>query len=160
MGKARVVWTAEKYQRLLAATIVAHPSMKLNYHAIAAIFGEGATYDTIETRFRTVKATGKQLAAEVASGERPTEAAPTPRKRKAIAGDANPSPTKRKSVTKNITTIRRSSSHEGTPETPETPRKRKAMAVKMEMEDREDTPDEPWSSASDTEVTEVMGFSF
>jgi hypothetical protein len=29
MGKARVVWTAEKYQRLLAATIVAHPNMKL-----------------------------------------------------------------------------------------------------------------------------------
>ncbi|KAF8245751.1 hypothetical protein K440DRAFT_633017 [Wilcoxina mikolae CBS 423.85] len=159
MGKARVVWTAEKYQRLLAATIAAHPGMKLNYHAIATIFGEGATYDTIETRFRTVKATGKQLAAEVASGERPAEATPTPRKRKAIAGDANPSPTKRKGVTKNITTIRKSSSHEGTPETPW---KRKATAVKREMEDREDTPDEPWSAASDTEETEQeeVGFSF
>ncbi|KAA8894507.1 hypothetical protein FN846DRAFT_762536, partial [Sphaerosporella brunnea] len=77
-----VTWSAEKYQRLLAATVAAHPELKLNYNKIAAMFGEGTTYDSIETRYRQVKKQAKELQAEIESGIRPAEAPPTPRKRK------------------------------------------------------------------------------
>ncbi|KAI5841941.1 hypothetical protein DFP73DRAFT_117231 [Morchella snyderi] len=85
-NKKKITWTAEKYQRLLAATIAAHPEIKINYNHVAAMFGEGATYDSIETRFRNVKKEAKILQAEIDSGSRPAVAPPTPRKRKLANG--------------------------------------------------------------------------
>lgn len=81
----------ESYQRLLAAVYAASPQNH-NYRLIASMFGQGATYDSIEGRFRKIKADAAKLKAEVDSGERP-EAPPrgagstnsTPRKRKAGA---------------------------------------------------------------------------
>jgi hypothetical protein len=120
MSKKKITWTAEKYQRLLAATIAAHPEIKIvrvstwyliimvpyyhgtlllilikqNYNHVAAMFGEGATYDSIETRFRNVKKEAKILQAEIDSGSRPAVAPPTPRKRKLANGGAPSTPRK------------------------------------------------------------------
>ncbi|KAH0610770.1 uncharacterized protein H6S33_011197 [Morchella sextelata] len=93
-NKKKITWTAEKYQRLLAATIAAHPEIKINYNHVAAMFGEGATYDSIETRFRNVKKEAKILQAEIDSGSRPAVAPPTPRKRKLANGGAPSTPRK------------------------------------------------------------------
>lgn len=65
--------------------------MVQNYNSVAAMFGEGATYDSIETRFRNVKKEAKKLQEEINSGLRPAVAPPTPRKRKADAGLSAPS---------------------------------------------------------------------
>ncbi|KAL4949645.1 hypothetical protein BDW69DRAFT_188092 [Aspergillus filifer] len=59
-----VNWTAESTTRLVAALIAANPSIKLDYNATAAIFGQGATYDTIEYRFRTYRKMAEKLKAE------------------------------------------------------------------------------------------------
>ncbi|KAI9784682.1 MAG: hypothetical protein M1816_000747 [Peltula sp. TS41687] len=83
--------TKESYQRLLAAVHAASPQTH-NYRLIATMFGQGATYDAIEGRFRKIKADAMVLKKEVESGERP-EAPPrgagsaksTPRKKKADA---------------------------------------------------------------------------
>jgi hypothetical protein len=66
------------------------------------MFGEGTTYDSIETRYRQVKKQAKELQAEIASGVRPAEAPPTPRKRKQAAGLDGPGPTKRKTPSKAV----------------------------------------------------------
>ncbi|KAI5787241.1 hypothetical protein EDC01DRAFT_179335 [Geopyxis carbonaria] len=55
-------WTPEKSERLLAATLAAHPELKPNYRAIAAHFGDGATLNTIDWRFRSVKKMAKEMA--------------------------------------------------------------------------------------------------
>ncbi|KAL4797412.1 hypothetical protein BDV19DRAFT_387220 [Aspergillus venezuelensis] len=59
-----VNWTAENTTRLVAALIAANPGIKLDYNATAAIFGQGATYDTIEYRFRTYRKMAEKLKAE------------------------------------------------------------------------------------------------
>lgn len=65
------------------------------------MFGEGATYDSIETRFRSVKKEAKRLQSEITSGLRPAVAPPTPRKRKADGGRSAPStPRKASKVSK------------------------------------------------------------
>lgn len=66
-----------------------------NYYKVAASFGEGATYDSIETRFRSVKKEAKILRTEIETGVRPAVAPPTPRKRKADNSRSAP-PTPRK----------------------------------------------------------------
>ncbi|KAL9035247.1 MAG: hypothetical protein Q9180_004961, partial [Flavoplaca navasiana] len=43
----------------------------LDYRKIASMYGEGATYDAIEGRFRIIKKEAAKLLAEVSSGERP-----------------------------------------------------------------------------------------
>ncbi|KAI9825240.1 MAG: hypothetical protein M1832_001274 [Thelocarpon impressellum] len=62
------------YQRLLAAIYAASPQSH-NYALIATMFGEGATYDSIEGRFRIIKREAAALRAEVESGARPAVAA-------------------------------------------------------------------------------------
>ncbi|KAL4960318.1 uncharacterized protein BDV14DRAFT_204848 [Aspergillus stella-maris] len=59
-----VNWTAENTTRLVAALIAANPGIKLDYNATAAIFGQGATYDTMEYRFRTYRKLAEKLKAE------------------------------------------------------------------------------------------------
>ena len=86
--------TKESYQRLLAAVYAASPQNH-NYRRIASMFGQGATYDAIEGRFRKIKAEGDKLRREVENGERP-EAPPrgagsansTPKKRRASGNDS------------------------------------------------------------------------
>ena len=64
-------WKAtETCQRLLAAIYAASPQSH-NYQKIATLFGEGATYDAIEGRFRIIKREAARLAAEVEAGARP-----------------------------------------------------------------------------------------
>lgn len=81
-------WNAkESYQRLLAAMQAASPQNH-NYRLIATYYGEGATYDSIEGRFRKIKADAAILKAEIDNGERPeapprTSANSTPRKPRA-----------------------------------------------------------------------------
>lgn len=69
-----------------------------NYRQIATYFGQGATYDAIEGRFRKIKADAAQLIKEVESGERPEAPARgsggTPRKDRAKAATPTGSPTK------------------------------------------------------------------
>lgn len=65
------------------------------------MFGEGATYDSIETRYRQVKKDAKKLSDEVSSGERPGIAPATPRKRKqqqALLGTPTTTPRKKSTV--------------------------------------------------------------
>ncbi|RPA99552.1 hypothetical protein L873DRAFT_890652 [Choiromyces venosus 120613-1] len=77
-----VVWTAENCQRLLAALVSAHPELKLDYNAIAVLFGQGATYDSIAHRFRHIRAEAKTLRAQVKPGAAPPG---PPRRRKSGA---------------------------------------------------------------------------
>ncbi|KAK4985481.1 hypothetical protein LTR66_008152 [Elasticomyces elasticus] len=97
--------------RLLAATIASIPGMKINVRDIAALFGEGATYDSIENRLRQVKRTAAVMRQEVDSGARPS-APPTPKKPRApkknvltggvatgrVAKSTNSSPTKKRTT--------------------------------------------------------------
>ena len=51
-----VNWGAkESFTKLLAAIYAAHPDVKFNFNEIAHFFGDGATYDAIEGRFRIIK---------------------------------------------------------------------------------------------------------
>ncbi|KAI4254401.1 MAG: hypothetical protein L6R42_007207 [Xanthoria sp. 1 TBL-2021] len=66
-----VNWKDPKaFERLLAAMVAAQ-EMKLDYRKIASMYGEGATYDAIEGRFRIIKKEAAKLLAEIESGERP-----------------------------------------------------------------------------------------
>ncbi|CAL8579544.1 hypothetical protein XPA_005284 [Xanthoria parietina] len=66
-----VNWKDPKaFERLLAAMVAAQ-EMKLDYRKIASMYGEGATYDAIEGRFRIIKKEAAKLLAEVESGQRP-----------------------------------------------------------------------------------------
>ncbi|KAL8940107.1 MAG: hypothetical protein Q9216_002988 [Gyalolechia sp. 2 TL-2023] len=70
-----VNWKDPKaFERLLAAMVAAQ-EMKLDYRKIATMYGEGATYDAIEGRFRIIKREAAKLLGEIESGARP--AAPT-----------------------------------------------------------------------------------
>ncbi|KAI9755059.1 MAG: hypothetical protein M1815_005224 [Lichina confinis] len=98
MGRSTIDWnTKESYQRLLAATQAAAPQNH-NYRQIATFFGQGATYDAIEGRFRKIKADAAELIEEVESGERPEAPARgtngTPRKARARAATPTSSPAK------------------------------------------------------------------
>lgn len=68
------------------------------------MFGEGATYDSIETRFRNVKKEAKKLQEEIASGSRPSVAPPTPRKRKRDAGLSAPLTPRKTAKTRKLVT--------------------------------------------------------
>ena len=48
----------------------ADPFPKLNYKKIADMFGEGATYDAIEGRFRIIKREAQKLKGEIDEGRR------------------------------------------------------------------------------------------
>ncbi|KAI4121021.1 MAG: hypothetical protein LQ338_006608 [Usnochroma carphineum] len=66
-----VNWKDSKaFERLLAAMVAAQ-DMKLDYRKIATMYGEGATYDAIEGRFRIIKRQAAKLVAEIESGARP-----------------------------------------------------------------------------------------
>ena len=62
------------YQKLLAAVYAASPQNH-NYASIAAIFGEGATYDSIEGRFRIIKRDAAKLKTEAEAEGRLTATA-------------------------------------------------------------------------------------
>ncbi|KAE8381072.1 hypothetical protein BDV26DRAFT_289774 [Aspergillus bertholletiae] len=55
----------ESTDRLIASLIAANSGLKLDYHAIALLFGQGATYDSIEGRFRRYRKMADQLRDEV-----------------------------------------------------------------------------------------------
>ncbi|KAL8773859.1 MAG: hypothetical protein Q9209_001289 [Squamulea sp. 1 TL-2023] len=61
---------AEAFKRLLAAQVAAQ-DMKLDYRKIAHMYGQGATYDAIEGRYRIIKKDAAELLAEAETGERP-----------------------------------------------------------------------------------------
>lgn len=71
----------EAFTRLLAAMVAAQ-DMKLDYKKIATMYGNGATYDSIEGRFRIIKKEATALKAEIDNGDRPEPAARTPRRNK------------------------------------------------------------------------------
>ncbi|KAF9886626.1 hypothetical protein FE257_011266 [Aspergillus nanangensis] len=63
-----VNWKAsDATDRLVAAMIAAHPSIKLDYKAMAVMFGQEATYDAIEGRFRRYRKMAEDLKAEASS---------------------------------------------------------------------------------------------
>jgi len=47
------------------------PPLQLDYRKIATMYGNGATYDSIEGRFRIIKKEAAQLKSEIDSGARP-----------------------------------------------------------------------------------------
>ncbi|KAE8368819.1 hypothetical protein BDV27DRAFT_153643 [Aspergillus caelatus] len=51
----------ESTDRLIGSLLAAHPDLKLDYHAMAVIFGQGATYDSIEGRFRRYRKIADEL---------------------------------------------------------------------------------------------------
>ncbi|EAW08474.1 uncharacterized protein ACLA_032090 [Aspergillus clavatus NRRL 1] len=53
--------TTESTDRLIAALIAANPGLKLEYQAMATLFGQGATYDAIEGRFRRYRKMADEL---------------------------------------------------------------------------------------------------
>ncbi|CAI7649712.1 unnamed protein product [Penicillium pancosmium] len=63
-------------KRLIAALLAAHKGMKLDYNAIATMYGEGANYNTMEHKFRAYRKDAEVLHAE-ASGRLGTDAAPS-----------------------------------------------------------------------------------
>ncbi|CEL06133.1 hypothetical protein ASPCAL07242 [Aspergillus calidoustus] len=56
----------ENQQRLVATLLAANPGLKLDYPRMAAIFGQGATYDTIEYQFRKYRRQAEELKREAA----------------------------------------------------------------------------------------------
>lgn len=60
----------ESLERLLAAVYAASPQNP-NYRLIATYYGEGATYDSIEGRFRRIRPLADTMKREVDNGERP-----------------------------------------------------------------------------------------
>ncbi|BCR95751.1 uncharacterized protein AKAW2_20691A [Aspergillus luchuensis] len=81
----------ESADRLCAALVVAHPSLKLDYNAIATYFGQGATYDAIQNRFRKVHSFADQLRQEAI--ERGITDLPAAKARKSTTGSiASPAP--------------------------------------------------------------------
>ncbi|RAL12069.1 uncharacterized protein BO97DRAFT_69872 [Aspergillus homomorphus CBS 101889] len=82
-----VNWKApESTDRLLASLIVAHPGLKLDYSAMAAAFGQGATYDSIEGRFRKWRKLADELRGDLES-KGITE---LPRGRGGLSGSSTP----------------------------------------------------------------------
>ncbi|KAK3684965.1 hypothetical protein B0T22DRAFT_481969 [Podospora appendiculata] len=63
--------TYESQARLLAATIAAHPDLRLNYRAIAQHYGQSHTASALEHRFRPVRTQAEFLRQAVAHGEDP-----------------------------------------------------------------------------------------
>ncbi|KAL8847532.1 MAG: hypothetical protein Q9221_007432 [Calogaya cf. arnoldii] len=66
-----VNWNDPKAFKRLLAAMVAAQDMKLDYRKIASMYGEGATYDAIEGRFRIIKKEAAKLLAEIENGQRP-----------------------------------------------------------------------------------------
>ncbi|GAQ11553.1 hypothetical protein ALT_8874 [Aspergillus lentulus] len=63
-----VNWKAnESTDRLIAVLIAAHPGLKLEYQAMATLFGQGATYDAIEGRFRRYRKMADEVKADALS---------------------------------------------------------------------------------------------
>ncbi|KAL4890507.1 hypothetical protein BDV59DRAFT_204222 [Aspergillus ambiguus] len=54
----------ESTDRLIAAMLAGQPGLKLDYSAIATFFGQGATYDAIEGRFRRYRKMAEDLKAD------------------------------------------------------------------------------------------------
>ncbi|KAL8764486.1 MAG: hypothetical protein Q9203_005901 [Teloschistes exilis] len=59
------------FERLIAAVIAAH-DLKLDYRRIATMYGQGATYDAVEGRFRVFRKEAAKLQQEISNGDRPT----------------------------------------------------------------------------------------
>ncbi|KAF7118533.1 hypothetical protein CNMCM5793_008063 [Aspergillus hiratsukae] len=60
-----VNWKAnESTDHLIAVLIAAHPGLKLEYQAMATLFGQGATYDAIEGRFRRYRKMADEVKAD------------------------------------------------------------------------------------------------
>ncbi|KAE8356625.1 hypothetical protein BDV28DRAFT_144950 [Aspergillus coremiiformis] len=57
----------ESTDRLIAVLLAAHPSLKLDYRAMALIFSQGATFDSIEGRFRRYRKMADELKDEAYS---------------------------------------------------------------------------------------------
>ncbi|KAI9725844.1 MAG: hypothetical protein M1828_002473 [Chrysothrix sp. TS-e1954] len=101
MPRGSIDWKSqESFSRLLAAVVASQPDMKLNYKKIAEMFGNGATYDAIEGRFRIVRKDAMSLRSQAdgcdipatAARSLPGSAVSTPRKSRAGQGQ-NLSPT-------------------------------------------------------------------
>ena len=76
---------------------------QLDYRKIATMYGQGATYDSIEGRFRIIRKEAAAMKAEIESGARPT--AP-PRNANASTGGSGPTtPKKSKTAIKKDKTI-------------------------------------------------------
>ncbi|KAJ5178770.1 hypothetical protein N7492_001980 [Penicillium capsulatum] len=67
-------------EKLISALIASHPSLKLDYNAIADMYGEGANYNTMEHRFRRYRKEAETLRAQHQAGvNAPAAFTPQPR---------------------------------------------------------------------------------
>ncbi|RDW70751.1 uncharacterized protein DSM5745_08262 [Aspergillus mulundensis] len=88
--------------RLVAALIGASPN-KPDYKAVAALFGQGATYDSIEGQCRKYRKMADELKAEAAKNGTVTSAPKTPRTgNRVLKPTATPSTGKSKKASKNL----------------------------------------------------------
>ncbi|KAK7536534.1 hypothetical protein IWX49DRAFT_621336 [Phyllosticta citricarpa] len=110
--------TPESYRRLLAAMCAAQDGT-IDFKKVAYYYGQGATYDSIEGRFRHAKKEAKKLQSEAEKEgrkmpvTRPKSANSTPRKPKATpsiengvkTGRVTKSPSKKRSTAGNLSPV-------------------------------------------------------
>ncbi|KAK7524387.1 hypothetical protein IWZ03DRAFT_23713 [Phyllosticta citriasiana] len=110
--------TPESYRRLLAAMCAAQDGT-IDFKKVAYYYGKGATYDSIEGRFRHAKKEAKKLQSEAEKEgrkmpvTRPKSANSTPRKPKATpsiengvkTGRVSKSPSKKRSTAGNLSPV-------------------------------------------------------
>ncbi|EFR00828.1 hypothetical protein MGYG_03832 [Nannizzia gypsea CBS 118893] len=56
-----VSWHKENIERLIAALLLAHPELNLNYRKMAVYFGQDASYDSIHNQFRRFRRTADEM---------------------------------------------------------------------------------------------------
>ncbi|KLJ06307.1 hypothetical protein EMPG_10291 [Blastomyces silverae] len=56
-----ITWDKKAIERIIGALLAAHPGFTPNYSAIAAYFGQSATYDSIQGRFRAYHKVAEEM---------------------------------------------------------------------------------------------------
>ncbi|KAI5783074.1 hypothetical protein FPQ18DRAFT_396507 [Pyronema domesticum] len=77
-----IIWSAERDQRLLCAIIAAHPDFRPDFTLIAGMFGQGCTHDSVDHRFRKIRAAAVSMRLEAGTP-------PPPRRRSMAGGKSN-----------------------------------------------------------------------
>ncbi|KAI1912947.1 hypothetical protein LOZ12_004814 [Ophidiomyces ophidiicola] len=57
-----ITWNKESTERLIAALLASNPKLSLDYELMAIYFGQGATYDSIQHRFREYRRVASTMA--------------------------------------------------------------------------------------------------
>ncbi|KAK2805111.1 hypothetical protein FQN50_006356 [Emmonsiellopsis sp. PD_5] len=78
-----IIWKQPEIERIIAALLAAHPQFTPDYKAIAQYFGQGATYHSIEGRFRSYRKLAEKM-----KDEGPVTISTPPRRTNATPGSS------------------------------------------------------------------------